>query len=175
MRHLFFTGASGLLGGQLLARLLDHGRQVAVLVRPTAKASGRERIESILLAEEQILGKILPRPVVLEGDLTSPQCGLGDQEVQWVRRACSSILHSAAGPSTDEIACYESLFIKRIAGKLFYSNGQLPDEGCFWAFGTHRGELLLVFYRMHGRSDSSARSRVVVVSPTRIHSKCRHR
>ena len=96
MRHLFFTGASGLLGGQLLARLLDHGRQVAVLVRPTAKASGRERIESILLAEEQILGKILPRPVVLEGDLTSPQCGLGDQEVQWVRLACSSILHSAA-------------------------------------------------------------------------------
>ena len=36
MDSLFFTGASGLLGGQLLARLLRQGRKVAVLVRPTA-------------------------------------------------------------------------------------------------------------------------------------------
>lgn len=96
MQHLFLTGASGLLGGQLMARLLDRGRQVAVLVRPTAKQSGRERIEAILAREEESLGRLLPRPVVLEGDLTSPVCGLADPEIDWIRRSCSAVLHNAA-------------------------------------------------------------------------------
>ena len=96
MTHLFFTGASGLLGGQLLARLLGQGRQVAVLVRPTATASGRERIETVLAREEQALGRSLPRPVVLEGELTAPQCGLSDADLDWMRRNCSAVLHSAA-------------------------------------------------------------------------------
>jgi thioester reductase-like protein len=96
MTHLFFTGAAGLLGGQLLARLLTQGRQVAVLVRPTAKASGLERIETLLARQEEALGTSLPRPVVLEGDLTAPQCGLTDADLAWMRRACSAVLHSAA-------------------------------------------------------------------------------
>ena len=74
MRHLFMTGASGLLGGQVLARLLDRGQRVAVLVRPTAKATGRERIEAILAGEEEQLGRLVPRPVVIEGDLTAAAC-----------------------------------------------------------------------------------------------------
>lgn len=96
MRHMLLTGASGLLGGQLMARLLDRGHQLAVLVRPTAKLSGRERIEAILCQEEESLGRLLPRPVVLEGDLTAPACGLADAEVSWVARACDRILHNAA-------------------------------------------------------------------------------
>jgi nucleoside-diphosphate-sugar epimerase len=96
MSHLFVTGVSGLLGGQLMARLLDQGRQLAVLVRPSSKASGRERIEAILAREEESCGRRLPRPVVIEGDLTSPSCGLPDAEIKWVRRACDSILHNAA-------------------------------------------------------------------------------
>jgi len=96
MTHLFFTGASGLLGGQLLARLLLQGRRVAVLVRPSATASGRERIETVLAREEEAVGTTLPRPVVLEGDLTAPQCGLSDADLDWTRRNCSAVLHSAA-------------------------------------------------------------------------------
>lgn len=96
MSHLFVTGVSGLLGGQLMARLLDQGKQLAVLVRPSAKASGRERIEAILAKEEETFGRRLPRPVVIEGELTSPACGLADAEIEWVRRACDSILHNAA-------------------------------------------------------------------------------
>jgi thioester reductase-like protein len=96
MTHLFFTGASGLLGGQLLARLLLQGRRVAVLVRPSATASGRERIETVLAREEEAVGTTLPRPVVLEGDLTAPQCGLSDADLDWMRRNCSAVLHSAA-------------------------------------------------------------------------------
>lgn len=96
MTHLFFTGASGLLGGQLLARLLRQGRRVAVLVRPTAKASGRERIEALLAREEESLGAALPRPFVLDGDLTAPHCGLSDADLAWIQRSCSTVLHSAA-------------------------------------------------------------------------------
>jgi len=96
MRHLLLTGASGLLGGQVMARLLDHGRPVAVLVRPDGRHSGRERIEAILGREEELLGRLLPRPVVLEGDLTAPACGLTERDVAWTRRCCSAVLHNAA-------------------------------------------------------------------------------
>jgi nucleoside-diphosphate-sugar epimerase len=96
MRHTLLTGASGLLGGQLMARLLDRGNQLAVLVRPSAKLSGRERIEAILAREEATLGRLLPRPVVLEGDLTAPSCGLADAEIIWLKRACGAVLHNAA-------------------------------------------------------------------------------
>lgn len=96
MRHLFMTGASGLLGGQVLARLLDRGQRVAVLVRPTAKASGRERIESILSREEEEMGRLVPRPLVIEGDLTAHACGLGGFDIDWLRRNCGAVLHNAA-------------------------------------------------------------------------------
>jgi thioester reductase-like protein len=96
MRHLFMTGASGLLGGQVLARLLDRGQRVAVLVRPTAKATGRERIEAILAGEEEQLGRLVPRPVVIEGDLTAAACGLTAADIGWMRRNCGAVLHNAA-------------------------------------------------------------------------------
>lgn len=96
MRHLFMTGASGLLGGQMLARLLARGRRVAVIVRPTAKESGRERIEAMLAREEKELGGDLPRPVVIEGDLTASSCGLGESDIGWLRRSCDAVLHNAA-------------------------------------------------------------------------------
>jgi thioester reductase-like protein len=96
MRHLLMTGASGLLGGQLMARLLRDGRRLAVLVRSTAKASARERVETILAGEEEATGRALPRPVVLEGDLSAPSCGLGKGDMEWVRRSCSAVLHNAA-------------------------------------------------------------------------------
>lgn len=94
--HVFLTGATGLLGSELLTRLLAAGRQVVVLARPSRRASPRERIEAILAEAEASLGRRLPRPVVLEGDLTSEACGLATAEINWLRRSCSRIVHSAA-------------------------------------------------------------------------------
>lgn len=96
MSHLFMTGVSGLLGGQLMARLLAQGRQLAVLVRPSAGISGAERIEAMLAREEEAAGHLVRRPVVLEGELTSPACGLSNAEMEWVSRSCSAVLHNAA-------------------------------------------------------------------------------
>ena len=95
MSYLFMTGASGLLGGHLLARLLREGRQVAVLVRPTAKASGRERVHALLAQEEKETG-LLPRPIVIEGDLTQEFCGLSEPDRDWVQQHCEAVLHNAA-------------------------------------------------------------------------------
>jgi thioester reductase-like protein len=96
MQHLLLTGGSGLLGSQLLARLLLQGRQVAVLVRPKASTSATERIESLLIEQEERLGTTLTRPVILEGELTLPLCGLSDTDVAWIRRSCTGVIHSAA-------------------------------------------------------------------------------
>lgn len=96
MSHVFITGATGLLGSQIVARLLQHDRRVAVLVRPTANASGRERVEVMLTGLEETLGIALPRPVVIEGDLPAPRCGVSDVDTAWIGRNCSAVLHCAA-------------------------------------------------------------------------------
>ena len=96
MQYLFLTGGSGLLGTQLLARLLLRGHRVGVFVRPTSSASGAERIDAILTEQEDRLGTTLPRPVVLEGELTAPRCGLSDADASWMRRSCRGVVHSAA-------------------------------------------------------------------------------
>lgn len=96
MPHVLMTGVTGLLGGQLLTQLMQRGSRLAVLVRPTAEMSARERVEAILVHEEELAGQRLPRPVVLEGDLTAPLCGLAPADCDWVERSCASVLHNAA-------------------------------------------------------------------------------
>ena len=96
MTHTILTGATGLLGGQLMADLLEADVALAVLVRPGAGLSGRERIEGILQRQENDRGRLLPRPVVLEGDLNAERCGLDGERISWLSRACSRIVHSAA-------------------------------------------------------------------------------
>jgi thioester reductase-like protein len=67
-----------------------------VLVRSTPKASAQDRIDAVLIREEEALGRTLPRPIVIEGELTADRCGLDAADVAWMQRACSTVLHSAA-------------------------------------------------------------------------------
>jgi thioester reductase-like protein len=96
MTHTLLTGATGLLGGQLMADLLQANVPLAVLVRPGNGVSGRERIEGLLQRQETERGQLLPRPVVLEGDLNAERCGLSTEQLGWLRRYCGRIVHSAA-------------------------------------------------------------------------------
>lgn len=96
MTHTFLTGATGLLGSQLMADLLEADVPLAVLVRPGSDQTGRERIEGMLQRQEQARGRQLPRPVVLEGDLTAERCGLDAERIGWLRRSCDRVVHSAA-------------------------------------------------------------------------------
>ncbi len=94
--YVLLTGATGLLGRYLLRDLLLAGHRVAVIARPSGKLSARERIESIMQQWEAELGRALPRPAVLGGELSEPGLGLCDQDTAWVRENCDTILHNAA-------------------------------------------------------------------------------
>ena len=69
---------------------------MAVLVRPAKSESARQRVENLLRHWEVMLESPLPRPVVLEGDLSEPDLGLDNRAVCWIERNCESVVHNAA-------------------------------------------------------------------------------
>ena len=94
--YLLLTGATGLVGGLVLARLLSCGLSVAVLVRGNRRLSAAERIESLMRRLEERFGRLFVRPVVLTGDLCTPGLGLSETTRQWISDNCDSVIHSAA-------------------------------------------------------------------------------
>ncbi|NIL97510.1 MAG: NAD-dependent epimerase/dehydratase family protein [Planctomycetales bacterium] len=96
MGYLLLTGSTGLVGGYLLRYLLEKEEHVAVLVRSTRIQPAVDRVEAVMQRWERLEGRTLPRPVVLEGDLTTPQLGLDDQATRWVTEHCDRVLHNAA-------------------------------------------------------------------------------
>ena len=96
MSHLLLTGATGLLGGYLLSDLLDQGIPVACLVRRTGKSLPRHRVDQLLRRFDAVRGYLLPRPVVIEGDLNRPGLGVDDAEQAWIAEHCSGVIHCAA-------------------------------------------------------------------------------
>jgi thioester reductase-like protein len=97
--HLLLTGATGLLGSYLLRDLLLNDTPLAVLARRSRRANAAERIELLLTDWERALGRRLPRPVVLEGDLTQPGCGLNRDDRAWLQSHCDRLLNNAASLS----------------------------------------------------------------------------
>jgi thioester reductase-like protein len=97
MAYLLLTGATGLLGGYLLRDALRQNLPVAVLVRRSAAMSAQGRIDGVLAPWEHACS--LPRPVVLEGDLSQPGLGLSNDDRAWLTANCRTVLHSAASIS----------------------------------------------------------------------------
>ncbi|MCA9066237.1 MAG: SDR family oxidoreductase [Planctomycetaceae bacterium] len=96
MMYTLLTGATGLVGRYLLRDLLLNGHEMAVVVRASRRQTPEERIEEILQMWERELARPLPRPVVLAGDISEPDFGLSDVDLDWVGRNCDTIIHSAA-------------------------------------------------------------------------------
>ena len=96
MTYHLLTGATGLLGSYLLRDNLRAGHRLAVLVRPSKRESARRRVESILSRCEAELRTILPRPVVIEGELTEVDLGMDGGDLRWISRHCRSVIHNAA-------------------------------------------------------------------------------
>ena len=94
--YTLLTGATGLVGRYLVRDLLLSGRELAVVVRPSRRQSPRERMEEILQHWERELGRQLPRPIVLSGDITESGFGLSADDTAWVKEHCDAIIHSAA-------------------------------------------------------------------------------
>ncbi len=94
--YTLLTGATGLLGEYLVRDLLRVGTRLALVVRPSRKATIHERIETMLQMWEEQLGEPLPRPVVFQGDVAQPNLGLNDEARRWIRSNCDRVFHNAA-------------------------------------------------------------------------------
>jgi len=93
---VLLTGSTGLVGGQVLARLAKHEIPVAVLVRSNRRQTAVERIEALMLRLEERFGRLLVRPVVLDGDICQAELGLSEFDRRWITAHCGSVIHSAA-------------------------------------------------------------------------------
>ena len=96
MSYFLLTGATGLLGNYLLRDLLLDDVPVAVIARSNRRQSARQRIEVAMCVWDAEAGRPLPRPVVMEGDISQPDLGLNANDVRWVAEYCSSIINNAA-------------------------------------------------------------------------------
>ncbi|MBL8891940.1 MAG: SDR family oxidoreductase [Planctomycetaceae bacterium] len=94
--YWLLTGVTGLVGQYLLKDMLNSGMHVAVLVRPGKKQSAEARIEAIVQRWESLQGSLLPRPVVLVGDVKTPNLGLTADQTDWVAGNVGHFLHNAA-------------------------------------------------------------------------------
>ncbi len=99
MSHLLLTGATGLLGRYLMRDLLLKEVPLAVLVRRSRRFEPRDRVEAAMRTWERELGRELPRPVVLAGDISAPDFQLAPDELAWARKHCTGLLHNAASLS----------------------------------------------------------------------------
>jgi len=95
-KHLLLTGCTGLLGQYLLRDLLQEGTPLAVLIRARKGEATAERLNQVIGYWQGELGRSLPRPTCLEGDITLPGLGLSGRDRCWVARNCGSVLHNAA-------------------------------------------------------------------------------
>ena len=95
-KHLLVTGATGLVGQFLLKDLLLRNEPLAVVVRNGRKTNAEQRVESIMARWESKLGKSLPRPVVITGDVSKPGLDVADKDIEWLSNHCDRVLHNAA-------------------------------------------------------------------------------
>lgn len=96
MSYHLLTGATGLLGRYILKDLILADVPVAVIVRPTRRANVRQRVEALMCYWDDLLGRQLPRPVILEGDICEPGLGLDEKSTRWAAQNVDTFVHNAA-------------------------------------------------------------------------------
>lgn len=97
--YTLLTGATGLVGRYLTKDLLLASRRLVLLVRASSKMTAEERVEQILQSWEKQLGRVLPRPIVMTGDVCQKDFGLSETDIDWLNQNCTQIIHSAASLS----------------------------------------------------------------------------
>ena len=116
MSYLLLTGATGLLGRFVLRDLLLADQRIAVLARGSVTASARHRVDALLRQWESVYGRPLPRPVVLEGNITQPLLGLDAESLHWVARHCDALIHSAASLTFETNAASGEPWLSNVRG-----------------------------------------------------------
>ena len=98
---VFLTGATGFLGMEVLARLLEEGdRAVLALIRASDDAAADARLDDVVKTLWDNPAPYRDRVTAVRGDVTAPGLGLGDRRDEWASRT-GAVLHCAASISFD--------------------------------------------------------------------------
>lgn len=95
--HIFLTGATGYVGCHLLATLLEQTKaQITCLSRDVDKDRFMDRIKQ-QFDIHKIKSALPPDRVKLcKGDLSLPQLGLSEPDLNWLENECQAIYHCGA-------------------------------------------------------------------------------
>jgi nucleoside-diphosphate-sugar epimerase len=98
---VFLTGATGFLGMEVLARLLEEGdRDVLALIRASDDAAADARLDDVMSKLWDDPSPYRSRVTAVRGDVTAPGLGLGDRRDEWASRT-GAVMHCAASISFD--------------------------------------------------------------------------
>jgi thioester reductase-like protein len=99
---VFLTGATGFLGMEVMARLLERGdREVIALVRAADDAAAQERLDGILAKLWADPSPYRDRARAVAGDVTSPGLGLDPATRSAAAGEAGAVMHCAASISFD--------------------------------------------------------------------------
>jgi len=99
---VLLTGATGFLGMDLLARLIEREHeQVAVLVRARDRHGAEERLRETLARLYDSPPEAARRVRAVRGDLLEPALGLAREDREWLLGSVDRIVHCAASISFD--------------------------------------------------------------------------
>jgi thioester reductase-like protein len=97
---ILLTGATGFLGMDALARLIERdGEQVVVLVRARDDDGAQERLDGLLRRLYDELPTTAARVSAVRGDLLEPGLGLSPGDRAWLIASVDRIVHCAASIS----------------------------------------------------------------------------
>ncbi len=103
VRTIFVTGATGLIGGQIVWRLGEAGYRVVSLVRGKDEEEARLRLVKRLSLYEGRRGENIS---AVSGDLCREGLGLSESSRAVLREGCDTIIHAAGETSfTDTEGC----------------------------------------------------------------------
>jgi thioester reductase-like protein len=114
-RRILLTGASGFLGVFLLRELLEQTEaDIHSLVRPDGEESPRSRLERALGRHGLRIDEHRHRVVVVEGDLTRPCLGLGEEGFDRLAEDVDLVVHN--GSEVNLALPYERLRAANVEG-----------------------------------------------------------
>src|SRR5438093_7590088 len=97
---VLLTGATGFLGGEVLARLLERGeRPVYALVRAPNEEDADARLRVVVESLLRDPGSRAKRAIAIAGDVTNPGLGMGAGRREWLAERVDRIIHCAASVS----------------------------------------------------------------------------
>ena len=116
-RKVFLTGATGLIGGQVLHELLQlpQVEEVVCLVRPANGHNGVERLVRRLkrtgLSRTE-MERAVTRMRAVKGNITSELWELSEEDLAWVRGEAELVIHCAASTSFVDTESCEAINVQ---------------------------------------------------------------